>query len=385
MMQRQASQVVVDVAMALCPETVAKPGSDGYQSMTALIQKLMQNLITYEEAVRECTTLAGTPQPIEKVHEILTVPVEPIPFDEPHSPIDESNPRKKSRNWTPYEDTRLIAGIYKYGIDNWTSISLFVGNGRTRSQCSQRWQRGLDPHLSKDHWTAQEESYLLHLVQCYGDKAWTQIAAKMGNRSDVQCRYRFKQMQKDCTLHAKSLAGGQYWHSLRKTQSSVMTPHPIFPVQSFGYIPPYNPMLSHPSPFRMAMMAQQNGGVRSSLSVPTIQFQPIPGLAGMVVKELPQQPMEAVPMMQPLMQAPQVPPPPAPPGPESKLVSGRPSISDLNFDNEFLDDIFNEGGQVAARPAQPTGGTKTIFDIPDRADEGGGQDGMFDPDAFSVF
>lgn len=388
-MQRQSAQVLVDVAINMCPETVSKPGSDGYQSMAMLIQKLIQNHITYDDALQQCVTIAGTSQPIEKIHEILTVPADPIPFDESQSPTDESNPRKKSRSWSPYEDTRLIAGIYKYGIDNWTSISLFVGNGRTRSQCSQRWQRGLDPHLSKDQWTVAEERFLLELVRCYGDKAWTQIAAKMGNRSDVQCRYRFKQMQKDSALQVKGMApgGGQVWSGLRKTQSSVMTGHPMFPMPGFGYGVQYNPMLNHPNPFRMAMMSQ-NGGLRPSLSVPTIQFQPIPGLNGMVVKELPQRPMEAGGMVNGMAQQQTMMPPPAPSTPdpvvqETRQPSGRPSMPDFNFDGELFDDLFSDAQSQQQTALDAVSGGGSGVGTGEKTEESGF--GMFDQDMFSVF
>ena len=103
---------------------------------------------------------------------------------------------KKTRPWTTPEDVRLLAGIYRYGLDNWSTVAFFVGNGRTRGQCAQRWSRGLNPRLSKDTWSADEERLLLMLVRRFGDKAWTRIAAIIGHRSDVQCRYHYQQMVK---------------------------------------------------------------------------------------------------------------------------------------------------------------------------------------------
>jgi hypothetical protein len=135
--------------------------------------------------------------PVDYLQKVLTISNEPIAAEALESPEDATPARKKTHPWSHYEDTRLIAGIFRFGVDNWTSIAGFVGNGRTRSQTSQRWQRGLDPHLSRDQWSLAEDRLLSWLVQCHGDKCWTQIAAKMGNRSDVQCRYRYKQMQKD--------------------------------------------------------------------------------------------------------------------------------------------------------------------------------------------
>jgi hypothetical protein len=54
--------------------------------------------------------------------------------------------RHKTHPWSPYQDQRLFARICHHGIENWTAISKFVDNGRTRSQ---RWYRGLDQTISK--------------------------------------------------------------------------------------------------------------------------------------------------------------------------------------------------------------------------------------------
>ena len=115
------------------------------------------------------------------------------PLDSPKVAADDT---KKTRPWTTPEDIRLLAGIYRYGLDNWSTVAFFVGNGRTRGQCAQRWSRGLNPRLSKDTWSTEEERMLVMLVRNFGDKAWTRIAAIMGHRSDVQCRYHYQQMAK---------------------------------------------------------------------------------------------------------------------------------------------------------------------------------------------
>jgi hypothetical protein len=99
--------------------------------------------------------------------------------------------------WSTYEDSRLLAGIYRYGVNNWAPISRFVGNSRTRAQCAQRWGRGLNPRICKSSWDPSEDLRLVQLVQTYGDKAWTKVSGSMGNRSDVQCRYHYHQLAKD--------------------------------------------------------------------------------------------------------------------------------------------------------------------------------------------
>jgi hypothetical protein len=79
-------------------------------------------------------------------------------------------------------------------------VSAFVGGGRSRAQCSQRWVRGLDPRISKGQWSAQQEERLVEIVRTRGSHMWSQIAAELGNRSDVQCRYHFFQMYREGRL-----------------------------------------------------------------------------------------------------------------------------------------------------------------------------------------
>ena len=125
----------------------------------------------------------------------------------PYSPQDDHNnntshseksskERKKTRPWADNEDNRLLMGVFLYGLENWNSISNYVGNGRLRSQCMQRWTRGLDPRISKKQWSKEEEDLLLKLVEEYKDRSWTRIASHFGNRSDVQCRYKYIQLQR---------------------------------------------------------------------------------------------------------------------------------------------------------------------------------------------
>ena len=148
----------------------------------------------------------GSSQIIDKLKEIIDISDDPQTYkdqlmnslsDDPEaSDFDLSSGPKKTKPWSPSEDIRLLAGIYKYGLENWSYVASFVGNGRTRSQASQRWSRGLNPRISKDAWTADEDQALMRLVQEFGDKAWTKVASHMGNRSDVQCRYHYNQIAK---------------------------------------------------------------------------------------------------------------------------------------------------------------------------------------------
>ena len=89
-----------------------------------------------------------------------------------------------------------MAAIFRYGLNDWTNIVNFVGNGRTRPQCLQRWTRTLNPKLNKDGWSKEEEQNLMSAVTNLGENAWTKVSKIVGTRSDVQCRYHYEQMRK---------------------------------------------------------------------------------------------------------------------------------------------------------------------------------------------
>jgi hypothetical protein len=136
----------------------------------------------------------GSTAPLDRITNILAIPVEsraPVVGESARKP---EGARRKPWPWTPAEDSRLLAAIHHRGVADWVAVAHFVGGGRSRAQCAQRWNRGLDPRISKASWTAQEEEKLLRAILEAGRAGWTRVSAEMGNRSDTQCRYHFKQM-----------------------------------------------------------------------------------------------------------------------------------------------------------------------------------------------
>lgn len=104
--------------------------------------------------------------------------------------------RKKPKTWTAEEDRKLTEAVQTHGAENWILVAQCVGGGRTRSQCSQRWLRVINPKLKKLSWTSEEDELLVRAVQAVGTKSWTKVAALVGHRCDVQCRYRYQQLMK---------------------------------------------------------------------------------------------------------------------------------------------------------------------------------------------
>ena len=85
--------------------------------------------------------------------------------------VSSGQKRARNRSWSYPEDARLRQAVLMFGLDSWSLVASYVGNGRTRAQCSQRWFRGIDPTRVK-------------------------VAREMQTRCDVQCRYRYAQIQK---------------------------------------------------------------------------------------------------------------------------------------------------------------------------------------------
>lgn len=188
-----SDNVLVEVAMNYVSEVCEVMSRDDRRLLIDAFSKYVSSSISYEKAKAILVDVLNNPTPLDKLCEIMFVSDTPLP------PVDEMDSesgsrRKKTRTWSSEEDHRLIMGVYKYGVDNWNSIALFVGHSRSRSQCSQRWIRVLDPHISKSPWSESENRQLLSLVKKYGTKMWVKIASEMDRRSDVQCRYRYKQL-----------------------------------------------------------------------------------------------------------------------------------------------------------------------------------------------
>ncbi|CAF1213655.1 unnamed protein product [Adineta steineri] len=114
-------------------------------------------------------------------------------FDENIYRVKKVTSRKKSyRKWTKEEDERLKDFINaNNGLTDWSRISQYVGNGRTDAQCQHRWDRFLDPSITKGPWTDEEDRKVIELVRDYGARQWSIIAKELKGRVGKQCRERW--------------------------------------------------------------------------------------------------------------------------------------------------------------------------------------------------
>ncbi|EAX90169.1 Myb-like DNA-binding domain containing protein [Trichomonas vaginalis G3] len=142
------------------------------------------------DALIECSRYSMNPRPVEYVAEIIGTAKDRVKNYPKYERYDPSFRKKKGIwQWSAYEDQRLIMGVYLCNGD-FEKVAKFVGNGRTKNQCSQRWDRTVNPMINKAPWTPEEEEMLEIAYHIHG-ASWIKIAAYLGTRTDVQCRYHY--------------------------------------------------------------------------------------------------------------------------------------------------------------------------------------------------
>ncbi|KAG9317654.1 Homeodomain-like protein [Chiua virens] len=99
---------------------------------------------------------------------------------------------RKSHQWTPEADERLLKAIRMYGHENWHLVARYVSEDATPSQCSTRFQRTLDESIRHTSWTPEEDVRLSAAVAAYGS-SWVDVAANVPGRHNDQCRDRWNE------------------------------------------------------------------------------------------------------------------------------------------------------------------------------------------------
>jgi hypothetical protein len=89
----------------------------------------------------------------------------------------------------PKDDT-LRRVVDEYGSHDWKTVSSYLTD-RSKQECQYRWQKVLKAALVKGPWTAEEDAAVERLVGQYGAKKWSVIASHLPGRIGKQCRERW--------------------------------------------------------------------------------------------------------------------------------------------------------------------------------------------------
>jgi hypothetical protein len=100
----------------------------------------------------------------------------------------------KRSKFTREEDTLLGQLVQKYGVMNWNAIAHEMKTKNPR-QCQEHWMNYLNPALNKNDWDQNEDNILIQHVMRFGCK-WVTISKFLPNRTDSQCKNRFRQIQR---------------------------------------------------------------------------------------------------------------------------------------------------------------------------------------------
>ncbi|KAK6153987.1 hypothetical protein DH2020_013626 [Rehmannia glutinosa] len=93
--------------------------------------------------------------------------------------------------WTAMEDKSLLHIVQQKGLSNWIDIAASLGTNRTPFQCLARYQRSLNASILKREWTKEEDNQLRTAVETYGESNWQVVASVMEGRTGTQCSNRW--------------------------------------------------------------------------------------------------------------------------------------------------------------------------------------------------
>ena len=88
--------------------------------------------------------------------------------------------------WTDKEDQLVVELVSQLGAKKWSQIASHLP-GRIGKQCRERWHNHLNPDISKDPWSEEEDRLILQSHATLGNK-WAEIA-KVKPTVSSSCSY----------------------------------------------------------------------------------------------------------------------------------------------------------------------------------------------------
>lgn len=90
--------------------------------------------------------------------------------------------------WSEEDDKQLITLVSELGHD-WPLVASRM-EGRTSKQVKERWTNQLDPTISTEPWSAEDDQLLVELIRELGH-CWCEISRRMRGRTESMVKNRF--------------------------------------------------------------------------------------------------------------------------------------------------------------------------------------------------
>lgn len=109
----------------------------------------------------------------------------------------------------PVQSSYTVA-IPEYVQQHLRNIAHVGAQGRTDQQCMGRWKRHLDPTITREAWTDEEDAKLHDQFLVHGSQ-WSSIARSLPGRTAQQCRARYALLWFFAFLHQGIDAAPSPW------------------------------------------------------------------------------------------------------------------------------------------------------------------------------
>lgn len=143
-----------------------------------------------------------------------------------------AGPSSKKVKFTKAEDAKLAMLVAEYSDNDWKTIAEHMAP-RTARQCRERWTNYVNPSLSKDPWTPEEDLLLIEKHKEFGNH-WKIIERYFNNRSKNNIKHRWASMKDNYANNGNSVSNSDPAVSISTseptstpTNSTSASPFPV--------------------------------------------------------------------------------------------------------------------------------------------------------------